>query len=290
MAVEVLFKKAFERLKDRYLNFLIVTALGWVIGLGIALVFGLSIGATLLTWALAKNTAAVGIVATATGLISLGVLIYFSAWAQLATIDSLVDSKKITPFETYKKVKPLVKDYVVLTALLLLFFLGLLPFTLLSVLIVGLVWAVWSIFTVFVFLDKKKKGLESLWISRDTVNQKFWPVVGVALLVIVLSIVISALFASSKNGFIGPLISQLVLTPFITSLYFEMYKTLKAPAKGKKPKVWVGLSIVGLVAMAVLIIVAIQTVASVIPGVLNDKKFQQEMYKELQKSSVKNSM
>lgn len=290
MAVEALFKKAFARLKDRYLNFLIVTVLGWGIGVGIALFFGLGLGSVFLTWAFVKNPTAVGVVGAIMGLLFIGILIYFSSWVQLATVDSLIESKKLPPFETYKKVRPLVKDYVIFTVLMLLFFFGLLPFTLLSVFIVGLLWALWSIFSVFVFLEKKKKGLENLWISRDMVNQKFWPVAGVASLVLIISVIVSAVFVSARNGLVSSIVSQLVLAPFITSIYYEMYKTLKPPVKGKTPKVWLGLSVVGFVITVLVVVLSIQAVSKVIPEILNDKTFQEEFYKELQKSTVENSI
>ena len=286
MAVDVLFKKALARVKDRYLNFLITTVLAWAIGLGIALLFGLGLGATFLTWILAKNPTAVGVVGAVMSLLFLAALVYFTSWAQLATVDSLIQTKKLSPFEIYKKVQPMVKDYVVFAISLLLFFFGLLPFTLLSVFIVGLLWALWSLFSIFVFLEKRKKGMENLWISREMVNQKFWPITGIVLLAILLSVIVSMIFMSSKNGFIGPLVSQLLITPFVMSLYYEMYKTLKVPASGKTPKIWMGLSVVGFIITILTATILTQTLMKAIPNLLQDKTFQEEFYKELQKSTL----
>ncbi|OGK19069.1 hypothetical protein A3G67_01260 [Candidatus Roizmanbacteria bacterium RIFCSPLOWO2_12_FULL_40_12] len=278
---DVLFKKALERVKDRFFNFLIVTVLGWGLGLAIVVGFLVSVGIVLGVWAITKAPPVVGTVAMVMGILSISLLAYLSSWTQLATTDSLIQSKKLPPFETFKRVRPYVKSYIWFVFLLMFFLIGLLPFTVLSLFIVGILWSLWSSFSIFVFLEKKKKGLENLWISRDMVNQKFWPIAGLVFVVVVVVVLISALFATVKNGLVNPIISQLIVTPFVTSFYYEMYKTLKVPQNAKKPVVWIWLSVIGFVAVVVAVVLSFQVISTVIPELMKKSSPQNELYREL---------
>src|SRR3989344_3731584 len=177
--------------------------------------------------------------------------------------------------------RPYVKSYIWFVFLLMFFLIGLLPFTVLSLFIVGILWSLWSSFSIFVFLEKKKKGLENLWISRDMVNQKFWPIAGLVFVVVVVVVLISALFATVKNGLVNPIISQLIVTPFVTSFYYEMYKTLKVPQNAKKPVVWIWLSVIGFVAVVVAVVLSFQVISTVIPELMKKSSPQNELYREL---------
>lgn len=280
--VDQLFIKAFQRVKERFLNFLVVTILGWGLGIVIAVAFGLGIGIVLVVWGLVKVPAVVTVVAVLTSVLFFAILIYLTSWVQLTMIESLIQKKRVGPFETYKKVKQYVKDYVVFAVLLMLFFLGLFPFTVVSLFIVGLLWTLWNSFSTFVFLEKRKKGLENLWISREMVNQKFWPIAGLVFVVAVIVVVVSGLFVSTRNGFVSPLVSQLILAPFITSFYYEMYRTVKAPQEGKRPGVWVGLSVVGFVLLVFIVIVSFQELSKAIPEFMKKNPPEKNpFYKEL---------
>ncbi len=282
MEVEKLFKRAWDRFKDRFLNFLIVTVLGWALGIAIVLGVLISVGVVFLVWVLLKAQIAVAIAGVIMGIASVALLVYLSSWAQLAIIEALIQTKRVTPFETFKKVKPFVKDYVVFILLLMLFFIGLFPFTLLSLFIVGLLWSLWSSFSVFIFLEKRKKGLENLWISRDMVNQKFWPIAGLAFVVFIVIILVSTLFISAKNGFLSSAVTQLFITPLVTCFYYEMYKSLKVPQQGKKPRVWIGLSVVGFALLVVVMVVSVQALQKAIPEFMKKNSPEKRpFYKEL---------
>ena len=162
MNIETLFSKAFARFKERFLSYLIVSALSWGLGL-ILVVAGLLIAGTVaLVW-FSTKAVVVSVVFGAVGTVALrGGLIYISAWTQLAAVDVLIASKKLPPFDIFKKVKPLVGGYIYFMIILGLFMIGLLPFTLASLFIIGILRTLWSIFSVFVYLEKRKKGLENL--------------------------------------------------------------------------------------------------------------------------------
>lgn len=281
MNIETLFSKAFARFKDRFLSYLIVSALSWGLGLMLVVAGLLMSGIVAAVWFSTKALVAsvtVGVV----GLLALIVgLIYISAWVQLATVDVLISAKKLPPFDVYKKVKPMVGGYIYFMVVLGLFMVGLLPLTIASLFIVGILWSLWSIFSVFIYLEKKKKGLENLWISRAMVNQKFWPILGVVLLVIVLMSLVSLVLVSAKTGFAISLVTQLVLTPFIMSLYYELYLTLKVPAKGVKAPVWMALSVIGYVVTAVVLVVSVQALGKLGTDLMKKNNTEQQMYKEL---------
>ncbi len=282
MNIESLFQKAFSRFKERFLSYVIVSALSWGLGVILVLIGLLMAGVIALVWFSTKAvviTAVLGVVAVAVLLVG---LIYISAWIQLATVDVLISSKKLPPFDVYKKVKPLIGGYIYFMVVLGLFMIGLLPFTLVSLFIVGILWSLWSIFSVFVYLEKRKKGLENLWTSREMVNQKFWPILGVVLLVILLMTLVSIVLVSAKTGFAISLVSQLVLTPFIMSLYYETYLTLKAPAKVSKAPVWIVLSVIGYVITVLVLVVSVQALGKLGSDFMKKNNSDQKIYKELQ--------
>ena len=281
MNIEILFQKSFARFKERFLAYLIVAVMGW----GLALLFGL--GTLILTgivvgiWFVTKLVALTVLFGVAAGLVSLCALIYIGSWIQLATYDTLISTKKLPPFEVYKRVKPLVGGYVYFSIVLGLFLIGLLPLTLLSLFIVAILWNLWGIFSVFVYLEKQKKGLENLWISRSMVNQKFWPIAGLVLLVLVFIVLVSALFFQAKSGFLVSFVSQFVITPFVTALYYELYLTLKQPAKAKPASVWVGLSILGILVMVVGSIIGFQVLGKAGSDFMRTNPSQNGIYKKL---------
>lgn len=281
MNIENLFSKAFSRFKERFLSYLIVNALSW--GLGIILVLAglLMAGVVALVWFVAKAVIVAAVLGTIAAVVFIVGLIYISAWIQLATVDVLISSKKLPPFDVYKKVKPLIGGYIYFMVVLGLFMLGLLPFTLVSLFIIGILWSLWSIFSVFVYLEKRKKGLENLWASREMVNQKFWPILGVILLVIVLMTLVSIVLVSAKTGFAISLVSQLVLTPFIMSLYYELYLTLKTPAKVSKAPVWMALSVIGYVITVLVLVVSVQALGKLGSDFMKKNNPDQKIYKEL---------
>lgn len=262
--IENLLRAALARTKDRFLSYLLSLGLSAAIGCGgvlALLVLGVPV-------ALLVSVTKFSAVAIFTGaLLAIGALIalaYLGAWTSLTVVQTLIREEKIGLIETFKEVRPLVWGFVWYQALAGLFLIGILPWGLLTFFIIPILWMIWSSFAAFVYLQKRKSGLENLWVSKALVSQRLWGIVGREALVFLTIFVIGALLSSQPVLATIWGLAQIFTTPFLIGFSFEMYRLLPEPPpeKIKTPSGWVVLSALGWV-LAIGLIVLLVSLPSI---------------------------
>lgn len=295
--LEGLFKRAFERTKERFVSYLLTWVVSFGIGILIILLSLLAVGVAVLLYVLTKSvvlTVFFGIFAT---IVFYFALVFSTSWISLATVSVLVSEEKLGAFDTLKKVKPLVWGYFWMSVLIGLFFVGLLPWGVLTLGVVLILWSFWATFATFVYLTTQKKGLQNLWVSRQMFLQRAWGIFG-RLLLVNLGFVAINMFLSmggGKNGLSSGLsfLFGILASPFLVSFSYEIFKNLDVPNEVKKPRVWVVFSVLGWILTVLLFVGLIFLAASQGPalfqklgGFKNVNKFNQ---KEFQRQMLKNN-
>jgi hypothetical protein len=254
--IETLVSKAFERTKQRFLSYLFVYVIGILIAIAAAAVIAVSAVLLFFLFKTANLPALTIFLGVVLAVSVIGALIYLGSWIQLTVLSVITDDKKMSVNEALKKTRPLVPGFIVLALLNGLFIAGLLPFGILSLFIIFILWAIWGAFTGLVYLyQKQPRGLNSLWLSRQMVDQNFWGIVGRLILVGAVIYFFLFLFTFSGNSFLRSLspIVSLVVTPFIIAFLYEMYKNLTVPKTVTTPTVWITLSVIGWVLLLIVI-------------------------------------
>lgn len=196
---------------------------------------------------------------------------YLMAWFFLVLTQVLIQDPKRTFVETLKTTRPLIGGFIRYIFGYLLFMVFLIPLELIiysftHIGLISILWLFWSSFAVFIYLKKKEKGLKNLWLSYNTINQKFWSVAWRKLIVwfieslLFLICGLGTFFLIQKilptnNGNVGfasitTTFGALTLTfllisiislftrPFTVSFNYELYKNLPEPQAVRKPKEW----------------------------------------------------
>lgn len=175
----------------------------------------------------------------------------FSSWfiTFMQTV-SLIHPDKQGVKQTFAVAKPLFRGYLWMMLLMILFFIGLIPLGIVTLLIVFLLWSFWSIFSVFIYFEHRKKGLESLWLSREMMRGRFWQIawrVGTVVIgSLLLSFLPSLIGQDLLQGFFS-VVYQVVAYPFIISFLYEVYKPLPVPNTAARPTRWIVISAVGFI-------------------------------------------
>lgn len=280
--LEVLFKKSFDRTKDRFLSYII----GFFIFCGattIAIILSLVIGGgAIFLSTLTHNIILTGIISTLFVLVFLLLFFYLTAWWGLAVVQIMIQNNPTDAVSTFKTVRPLVWRYLSTQAIIGIFLLGLLPFIILSLGIVGFLWYFWSVFVVFLFLEKEKKGLESLWASREMYNQRFWAITGRLALVGIIIYFFEGIFQGlSFTNHLNSLriistIISCISAPFVISFNYELYKNLShTEVQVKKPTIWIMLSVIGGIISLVTLVAFTYFAATNVPNMLKENKYNQ---------------
>lgn len=250
--IENLIRSAWKRTLDRFVSYFLAIVLSLVIFIAVFLVCGL-VAAVLIGLSAAFSLSNLGLVSALliilVSLVGYLVLLYVGSLVSLLINEVVIQDVKTGVMEALAKVRPLVWDYAWLSFLMSLFFAGLFIWGVLSLLVVFFLWSVWASFITFVFLEKRRRGLDNLWLSKAMVAQKFWGIVGRIILVNVAAFIISSILASSKNSIleIGSVLVSLITQPFLISFSYEMYRLIPDPVAPatKKPKAWIIMSVVG---------------------------------------------
>lgn len=253
--VEGLIKRALVRTKTKFLSYFLALIINIGLWVGYFLAALVVFGICFFLWYFTKSVILVAILAVISVLLLISLSIYIQLWVQLAMTSIIIQKENLGTIETFKKVKPLIKGFFWFSTIYSLFILGLVPYSIFTFLIILLLWLFWGSFSTFVYLEKQKKGLENLWISRAMINQKFWGILGRMLLIIIGAMLIGMILGSSKNQFVNMTVSLLInlfITPFMISFSYEMYKNLSEPVEVKKPKIWIVLSIIGGILMIII--------------------------------------
>jgi hypothetical protein len=294
LAIEDLMKAAFIRTKDRFLSYVLAYLLSFLIGLGVGAAIALLVGLNAVVWFGSKSVPVSAITSLISGVAALLGLIYVGSWTSLAITASIISPQKMGVTEYFKSVKPFVWDYYWVSLLTGLFMLGLLPFGLLSFFIIYILWSIWGAFLVFVFLDRKEKGLQNLFISKAIVSTKFWGVVlrililYVAYYAIVYGITLAQTSSQEASGVLGILsfIISIIAGPFIISYLYELYRNLPEPTQVGSNTVWKILSIVGGVIMVLSLFFGSMALAKNGPELLeqlqNSQSLEQKMLQQIE--------
>lgn len=271
--IEHLVRQAFARTKDRFLGYFLTAVLNFALWTGLFISILLLSGVLFFIYTVTKLASLLIILAIVLSILMLFLIVYISAWTQLTAITVIIQEEKLDAIETFKKVKPLVNGYLWFISLNFLFSFGLLPWGLLSLFTIIVLWSVWGVFSTFVYLQSRRKGLINLWVSRELVNQKFWGILG-RMFLINLSVAFISMFLISSGksaaSYLITILLQLFTAPFVISFKFEMFKNLKEPEKVNAPKVWVALSIIGLVVLILLFIFSVNGLINWLPTVLKN--------------------
>ncbi len=298
--LESLIRRAFERTKSRFLSYLLT----WVAGVGISLlilipffvvafiIIGLS-GVSLVTLNNPEVVRNVVMIAAPLMLIFWLILIYVGNWIQLATVKVLIADKPIGAGQAFRQTRSAVLSYFWFGLLSGLFFLGLVPLGFITLFYIFILWGVWGSFSTFVFLQLEKRGLNVLWTSKQMVDQKFWGIVGRSLLIGFGVMMISFLigFSGGKNGGWTTGLSTLLsvfTTPFVLCFSYEMFRNLETPKEVKKPKVWIVLSVIGIVVFVFLMVMLVKVIPEKFGAGLNSLNLLEQQQKARQMRDLNN--
>ena len=89
----------------------------------------------------------------------------------------------------------------------------------------GIIFAVWFVLANYALIVEGKKGSNALSRSKELVKGNWWSVFGRILFMGLIGIVVGAVLGAVP--LIGPLASNLLLTPFSIVYFFMLYKDLK---------------------------------------------------------------
>lgn len=296
--LETLIQKALKRTWERMLSFVIVYVIGFLVAIGLILAIIL-VGAFLVGLIAAlKVPMLVSIFSLIGVLLVVGLVIfivYLSAWYQLTATYIVVADQKPTMAVAFKATKPLIWGSVWLGMISGIFMLGLLPISLITLFVIWIVWNVWGSFNIFVYLEFKKKGLGNLWLSKALVGQKFWGILfryivifgAYGLFIGALGYVGKGVDNSGVAGLLALIRTLLMVffSVFSISFLYEMYKNTKKDIEVKTPKIWLGISILGLIVMALVIFGSFAAIASKSGEIMNQI---QKQLPGIQKSLQKN--
>lgn len=265
--IENLVKSAFIRTKERFLSYFLALLVNGGIMIVILAAF-LIIGAALYFAYSLTNSFILGIILGAVFLVFfLAVWFYIGSWLQLTLVQIIIQDQKKGAIETLKETKPLAWEYFKFNLLVALFIWGLFVFGLLSLGIIFVLWAFWSMFIAFAYLRQRKKGLDNLWVSKQMIGQKFWGIVWRMMLIniAILLLQVGVGFDDRYGGIVATVIS-LLSGPFVIAYTYEMYKNLQVPEAVKKPKIWIILSVIGWILLAVVIFITFSYLSSLLPS------------------------
>ncbi len=278
-----LLKRALKRLKERFLTYLGSLLAGLIIFVIVNLIL---VGIILILSSL-PNVPVLNIInflfRAVIVIILLPINLYLFVWLGLVLTNILIQEPRQALKKTLQSTQPLVGGFVRYSIGFFLFMLFLIPLnfvltTFFFIPVISIIWTFWSTFAIFIYLQKHKKGLENLWASYNTINQKLWRIAWRKLIIsIIFSLLIIAPIAllvgltlfkkvagDSGLGFglilfwtIPVLISiplSFLFGIFTTSFDYELYRLLPEPRSSTKPIVWIWAGIIGIILSIVLLI------------------------------------
>ncbi len=249
LSIENLMRAAFDRTKDRFLSYFLTLLL--YIGMFIGTIIALALigGLNFLIYTATKSIAVTATTAIISGAAAIAGMIYLNSWGALAMIAVMISPEKLGVMEVYKSVQPLIWKYVGFSVLMSLFIIGLIPISIPTLFILLIVWGVWGSFSVFEFLEKKQKGLQPLWASKATVSKNFWPIfIRLAIVYVAIWIVSGILGSAGDENPFATILSiafSFLVTPFITSYIYQIYKNVPHATEVGSQKVWIVISVIG---------------------------------------------
>lgn len=252
--MEKLIKLSLARLKKTLLRYFLVYVLGVLATLAMFLVLGLVAGLFYgLFLLLGKNLILGAILIIVYVLIAIISAIYLSSWLSLAQISTITSDEVKDLTDSFKKTRGLVWPYVGFFMLSCLFGLGIFYLNILLFIPLFL-WSIWGAFSIFAFLDNHRGGLTPLWYSKAKIKGHFWKVFLYYAVLYFALIILSSLVmqVDSQYSFVNSLLWFLFM-PFMIGFSYELYRSLPEPETVTKPKIWIGLAILGWLLYIVLL-------------------------------------
>ncbi len=266
LSIENLLRAAFERTKDRFLPYLLTVLLYIAMTIGAVIAMVLIGGLNFLIYTATQSVPVTATTAIISGVAAIIGFMYLGSWGSLAMVEVIISPEKRGVMEVYQAVRPLIWKYVIFSILMSLFIIGLFPISIPTLLILLMVWGIWGCFSIFEFLEKKESGLRPLWSSKAIVSKHFWSIfLRIAVVYIAVWIVSGILGAASdENGFatILTMIFSFVVTPFVTSYAYQLYKNVPQATEIGSQKVWIVISIIGWALLFLFAISFSQTLAN----------------------------
>ncbi len=165
-------------------------------------------------------------------LIYVVVFVYFSIWAQIASILIIKDrnNPSFDPRLNLAQAKPLIRSYF-WTEFLVGLFAGLL---LLLFIVPGVIFYIYWSFSSYIVIDKRLSGMAAMRVSRSLVSGLWWPVF-VSILAVIALIIIVTMILSQLEVIIGKdasdILSSLItfiITPYCSIYLYLLYEKLKS--------------------------------------------------------------
>lgn len=252
--LETLFKDTFQRFSSRFLSYFLAYAISFGASIAIAIIAGLLFFLHLAIFGTTQSIEITTTSAIITGIAFIVGAIYVHSWLYLVMMDVIIDAHPSGVINTFKKTRPWVWGFIWFAIVSWFFISGIILLGLLGLvigaLILGILWGVWSIFGGIVYLEKRHKGLANLWASYHLVNTRFWGIFGrfiMIFLAIYVLYILSALMLQDSPAVLTVLqiILGLVVTPFLLSYTYEIYRHLPQEDTTTPSTPWIVTSILG---------------------------------------------
>ncbi|MFW5703525.1 MAG: hypothetical protein ACOCXQ_01700 [Patescibacteria group bacterium] len=282
-SVETLITNAFDRFKDRFLQYLLTIAISVGVNLVVAIALLILIGIHVLLYVLTQSVPVVVTVGVITGVLAIVGMFYVSSWIQLTIIQVITAEKKPGVIETFKEMRKHSWDYFLVS--LLSFFLvfgivilGIFGFVIPGI-VLGFLWSVWGAFVAYVFLEHKYKGLQNVWASYHIINTHFWGIVGRLLLLGLVIWLIYGIFLAGATQYESlSLFANLlgfVISPFAIAYSYEIYKNLDTNKPDTKSSMaWIIVSVLGWVILLGGILFLSSSISEALPAL--QEQFERE--------------
>lgn len=152
-------------------------------------------------------------------LLAAAYLLFLVFWPAVALIYAV---KEDTGFvKSFKLARPKLLPYIWVA-----FLSGLAVFAgFLLLVIPGIIFAVWFSLAYYVLVAEDKRGTKALARSKNLVQGHWWQVAGRMLFLTLLGAIVGGVL--SVIPLIGPLVTNLLLTPFSTVFFYLLYRDLK---------------------------------------------------------------
>lgn len=277
--IDGLFKRTLQRIKRNIGTYILVQLLLWVIWVFAFFVLGFGgLLVSLFVGILFKINLIVGVISMSLLVLAVSTgVFYLIGLSSLVTVDVLRndDVSGIGPWAIIQRNLPKTIGFLWFMILSSLFFVGLVPVSVLSLFLVTILWNIWNTFSIFVYLDEGRRGLSNLWVGRKMINMHFWKITLFLTVVIIIffalnlpfsfmRVLISEMMRSAASGNTSMLMQSLATSlmssfvfgligwilgvfenMFFVSFTYEMYKNSEKPTTVSTPKLWVILSILG---------------------------------------------
>lgn len=185
------------------------------------------------------------------------ILFYIVSITSLSTISVIIDPNKFKIIQRIKLAASLAPKYMVINILIFIFLIGLLPISLLTIFIIHLVWSIWGMFNLIVYYKYQYSGLRNLFVSKKYINQAFFSIAFMVVLLSLFSFIINGILSSIDNiaASLASIFFNILYSGFALFFQYEIFKNLKTikEENDKNNKIWIYVSVAGLLLLCYVI-------------------------------------